>query len=124
MVDRLSFALGLVGAGIGASLTPAMQEREGRAAGLSLTYRIIDAEVEGFGVDDLGEVIGWARRLGMDGLNITHQFKQAVIPLLDVRSRGAEAALFSVPQREADRSLGLDAGGVEDARELHDDRGT
>ena len=51
MVDRQSFALGLVGAGIGATLTPAMQEREGRAAGLSLTYRIIDAEVEGFGVD-------------------------------------------------------------------------
>jgi shikimate dehydrogenase len=89
MVDRLSFALGLVGAGIGASLTPAMQEREGRAAGLSLTYRIIDAEVEGFGVDDLGEVLGWARRLGMDGLNITHPFKQAVIPLLDEVSQDA-----------------------------------
>ena len=89
MVDRQSFALGLVGAGIGASLTPAMQEREGRAAGLSLTYRIIDAEVEGFGVDDLGEVLGWARRLGMDGLNITHPFKQAVIPLLDEVSQDA-----------------------------------
>jgi shikimate dehydrogenase len=89
MVDRLSFALGLVGAGIGASLTPAMQEREGRAAGLSLTYRIIDAEVEGFGVDDLGEVLGSARRLGMDGLNITHPFKQAVIPLLDEVSQDA-----------------------------------
>jgi shikimate dehydrogenase len=84
-----SFLLGLVGAGIGASLTPALQEREGRELGLSLTYRSIDAEVLGFGVDDLPEVLGWARRLGYDGLNITHPFKQAVLPLLDELSDAA-----------------------------------
>ena len=31
--DRPSYLLGLVGQGIGASLTPAMQEREGRESG-------------------------------------------------------------------------------------------
>jgi shikimate dehydrogenase len=84
-----SFLLGLVGAGIGASLTPAMQEREGRELGLSLTYRRIDSEVLGFGVEDLPEVMRWARRLGYDGLNITHPFKQAVLPLLDELSDAA-----------------------------------
>jgi quinate/shikimate dehydrogenase (NAD+) len=84
-----SFLLGLVGAGIGASLTPAMQEREGRELGLSLTYRRIDAEVLGFGVEDLPEVLRWGRRLGYDGLNITHPFKQAVLPLLDELSDAA-----------------------------------
>jgi len=86
---RPSYLLGLVGAGIGASLTPAMQEREGDAAGLRVTYRLLDAEKRGFGVADLPEVLGWAQRLGFDGLNITHPFKQAVIPLLDELSEDA-----------------------------------
>ncbi|HVK28501.1 MAG TPA: shikimate dehydrogenase [Nocardioides sp.] len=85
-----SFALGLVGAGIGRSLTPAMQEAEGRAHGLNLTYRRIDAEVRGLTVDDLPSVVHWAQALGFDGLNITHPFKQAVLPLLDEVSRAAD----------------------------------
>ena len=89
MSHRPSYLLGLVGAGIGASLTPAMQEREGEAAGLRITYRLLDADKRGFGVDDLPEVLGWAQRLGFDGLNITHPFKQAVIPLLDELSEDA-----------------------------------
>jgi len=80
--DR-TFALGLVGDGIGASLTPAMHEQEGRAQGLSVTYRRIDLAASGLAVDDLPEVLTWARRFGLDGLNITHPCKQAVIPLLD-----------------------------------------
>ena len=32
---------------------------------------------------DLPEVLAWVRRLGFDGLNVTHPFKQAVVPLLD-----------------------------------------
>lgn len=82
-MTQTSFALGLVGAGIQASLTPAMQEHEGHACGLNLTYRKIDAGIQRFTSADLPEVLGWARRLGFDGLNITHPFKQAVIPLLD-----------------------------------------
>jgi len=45
----MSFVLGLVGAGIHASLTPALHEREGREQGLALAYGLIDAEVERFG---------------------------------------------------------------------------
>ncbi|MFC6343368.1 shikimate dehydrogenase, partial [Nocardioides hankookensis] len=78
-----SFVLGLVGEGISASLTPAMQEREGHEHGLALSYRIIDAEQRGFGADDLPDLLDWAERLGFDGLNVTHPFKQAVLPLMD-----------------------------------------
>jgi shikimate dehydrogenase len=84
-----SYTLGLLGAGIGGSLTPAMQEREGRESGLALSYRIIDAEELGLGVDDLPEILTWAERFGYDGLNVTHPFKQAVVPLLDELSEDA-----------------------------------
>jgi shikimate dehydrogenase len=87
--DEKSYVLGLVGAGIGASLTPALQEREGRECGLSLSYRRIDAEGWAIGADRLGEVLAWAQWLGFDGLNITHPFKQAVLPLLDEVSEDA-----------------------------------
>ncbi|TNM67490.1 shikimate dehydrogenase [Streptomyces sp. NP160] len=75
--------LGLVGQGIGASLTPAMQEREGRWNGLDLHYRLLDAEQLGVTAADLPQLLLWARRLGYAGLNVTHPFKQAVVPLLD-----------------------------------------
>lgn len=78
-----TFLLGLVGEGIAGSLTPAMQEREGREAGLAVTYRRVDAAVEGFGVDDLAEVVARLRAEGYDGINVTHPFKRAVLPLLD-----------------------------------------
>jgi len=88
--EQTSYALGLVGEGISASLTPAMQEREGREHGLALTYRIIDAGGLGLDVDDLPDLLDWAQRLGFDGLNVTHPFKQAVLPLLDDLSDDAE----------------------------------
>jgi len=88
-MSNRSYMLGLVGAGIDRSLTPAMQEAEGHAHGLALSYRIINATTHGFGTDDLPELLTWARRLGFDGLNITHPFKQAVVPLLDELSTDA-----------------------------------
>lgn len=84
-----SVSLGLVGSGIARSLTPALQEQEGREQGLALTYRIVDAEQHGFGVENLGDVLAWAERFGFDGLNVTHPFKQAVVPLLDDLSQAA-----------------------------------
>lgn len=85
-----SYLLGLVGAGISASLTPAMQEREGQESGLSLVYRLIDLDRLGMDASDLPDVLSWAQRLGFDGLNVTHPFKQAVVPLLDELSEDAE----------------------------------
>jgi shikimate dehydrogenase len=87
--DERSYVLGLVGVDIGASLTPAMQVREGRESALSLSYKRIEVERPGLDADGLAEVLAWARRLGFDGLNITHPFKQAVVPLLDELSQDA-----------------------------------
>jgi shikimate dehydrogenase len=90
--DRLvTHSLALVGEGIGKSLTPAMHEREGRELGMSVTYRIVDALELGLGPDDLPDLLRWARRFGMTGLNITHPFKKAVIPHLDALSDRATA---------------------------------
>ncbi|KSZ60498.1 shikimate dehydrogenase [Rhodococcus pyridinivorans KG-16] len=104
---RTSFLLGLFGAGIGGSLTPAMQEREGFASGLNLTYRLVDAERLGYGAENLAEMLDWAQRFGFDGLNITHPFKQVVIPLLDELSDDAHdlGAVNTVVFRDG-RALG------------------
>ena len=86
--------LGLIGSGIGASLTPAMHEREGDEQGLRSQYRIIDITRMKLGVAALPELLVAAERMGFDGLNITHPCKQAVLPLLtelsdDARFLGA-----------------------------------
>jgi len=89
VLEPTSYTLGLVGAGIGQSLTPAMQEQEGRESGLAVSYRLIDAHAAGFGVADLSDLLAWAHRLGFAGINITHPFKQHVLPLLDEVSEDA-----------------------------------
>nr|WP_296772307.1 shikimate dehydrogenase [Rhodococcus sp. (in: high G+C Gram-positive bacteria)] len=78
-----SLVCGLIGTGIGRSLTPAMHEREGAAQGLRYVYRIIDLDARGLTVDDLPRLVDTAADLGFRGLNITHPCKQRVIPLLD-----------------------------------------
>lgn len=93
--DRLAaprtVLVGLIGAGIGASRTPAMHEREGTAQGLTYIYKLIDFETLGLTADALPELLTAARRFGFAGLNITHPCKQAVIPLLDDLSPDARA---------------------------------
>src|SRR5207253_2307451 len=49
-------------------------------------------------------------------------FPLQVLALRDVGRRAFGAGLLVVPEREADRSLGLHVGTAEDAREFHDDR--
>ncbi len=83
--------LGLVGAGIGASLTPVMHEREGAEQGLRLIYRKIDLEPLGLTEAALPDLLTAAERMGFAGLNITYPCKQAVIPLLDALSEDAAA---------------------------------
>lgn len=83
--------LGLIGAGIQRSLTPSMQEAEGRAQGLYLHYQLIDLDTSGEGVEALPALLQAARGAGFAGLNITYPCKQAVIPLLDGLSDEARA---------------------------------
>jgi len=83
--------VGLIGAGIQRSLTPAMQEEEARAQGLRLHYQLIDLDATGQGVEALPTLLSAARTMGFAGLNITYPCKQAVIPLLDELSEEALA---------------------------------
>ena len=83
--------VGLIGAGIGRSLTPAMQEAEAAAQGLRLHYQLIDLDRTRQGVEALPMLIEAAQAMGFDGLNITYPCKQAVIPLLDDLSGEARA---------------------------------
>jgi shikimate dehydrogenase len=87
--DSSAILVGLIGAGIQQSRSPALHEREGARQGLTYIYRLIDLEVLGLGVDALPELVTAARRVAFTGLNITHPCKQAIIPLLDELSADA-----------------------------------
>jgi len=90
-VNGEKFLLGLIGAGIQRSLTPAMQEEEARAQGLRLHYQLIDLDLSGSDAVALPTLLAAARVMGFAGLNITYPCKQAVIPLLDELSDEARA---------------------------------
>lgn len=83
--------LGLIGAGIQQSLTPAMHEQEASHHGLRVHYQLIDLDCTGSGVAQLPTLVEAARLMGFVGLNITYPCKQAVIPLLDHLSDEARA---------------------------------
>jgi shikimate dehydrogenase len=83
--------VGLIGAGIGASLSPALHEREAAHQALSCAYRLIDIDERGLAPGDVGALVAEARRAGFSGLNITHPCKQAVVPALDALSDDAAA---------------------------------
>ncbi|WP_434115128.1 shikimate dehydrogenase [Paraburkholderia caffeinilytica] len=86
-----SFLVGLIGAGIGGSLSPAMHEEEGSKLGLHYVYRRIDLEALKLDLTALSDLLVAAERMGYNGLNITYPCKQAVIPLLDELSDDARA---------------------------------
>ncbi|MBP6814262.1 MAG: shikimate dehydrogenase [Burkholderiaceae bacterium] len=86
--------VGLIGAGIQRSLTPAMHEAEAAAHGLRLHYQLIDLDRAGVGPDALPTLIAAAKWMDFAGLNITYPCKQAVLAQLDelsdeARSMGA-----------------------------------
>ncbi|MFE6281975.1 shikimate dehydrogenase [Streptomyces sp. NPDC057877] len=86
-----SFLVGLIGSGIGPSLSPALHEREADRQGLRYLYRLIDIDTLGVPPEAVGELLRAARDLGFDGLNITHPCKQLVIGHLDALAPQARA---------------------------------
>jgi shikimate dehydrogenase len=104
--------VGLIGAGIQRSLSPALQEEEARQHGLRLHYQLID--LAGTGVEVLPELIRAVRIMKFAGLNVTFPCKQAVIPLLDELSDEARAiGAVNTVVRAGDRLVGYntDASG-------------
>ncbi|MDB5773054.1 MAG: shikimate dehydrogenase [Burkholderia sp.] len=86
-----SYLVGLIGAGIQQSLSPALHEHEAKELGLQYMYRIIDLDALGLTPDALPDLLTAAERMGFAGLNITYPCKQLIIPLLDELSDDARA---------------------------------
>ncbi len=104
--------LGLLGAGIQRSLSPALHEEEGQHHGLRVHYQLIDLDAAGVGVDVLPGLLDAARVMGFAGLNVTYPSKQAVIPLLDALSDEARAiGAVNTIVRDGDRWVGHNTDG-------------
>src|SRR4051794_20445383 len=86
-----NFLVGLVGTGIGPSLTPALHEREADELGIRYLYRRLDLDELRLPPGSIGDILAAARMTGYDGLNVTHPCKQLVLPHLDELTADAEA---------------------------------
>ncbi len=83
--------IGLIGAGIQKSLSPALHEEEARHHGMRLHYQLIDLDRSASSSEHLPTLLSAARIMGYAGCNVTYPCKQAVIPYLDSLSEEARA---------------------------------
>ena len=79
--EQRSWLAGLIGHGVGPSLTPEMHEREAARQGLRYVYKVIDQPDIAVDRSRLERLLAGAVELGFDGLNVTHPAKQAMVPL-------------------------------------------
>lgn len=101
------YRVGLVGRGIGPSLSPALHEAEAREVGLRCRYERFDLEVLGMPAEAVGDLLLRARSAGYHGLNITHPCKQLVVEHLDELSADAAAiGAVNTVVFENDRAVG------------------
>ncbi|NTF08992.1 shikimate dehydrogenase [Agrobacterium rubi] len=139
MTDRPSLKVGLIGADIQLSKTPPMHMREGAAHGIDYSYELIDIHARNVAESALPALLDEAEARGFAGVNITHPFKQVVIPHLytlsdDARMLGAvntvvfrdgkrtghntdwygfyESFKRGLPDAKRDRALLIGAGGA------------
>lgn len=111
-----NYLIGLVGSGIGPSLSPALHEREAGELGLSYVYRLLDLDVIG---SPVGDVLRAARNDGFHGLNITHPAKQAVLAHLDdVVPEAAALGAVNTVVFENGRAIGHNTDAAGFARSL------
>ncbi|WP_410170278.1 shikimate dehydrogenase [Agrobacterium tumefaciens] len=94
MTDTKSFKVGLIGADIQLSKSPALHMREGAAHGLDYSYELVDVVARKLPESALPDLLNELESRGFAGTNITHPFKQAVLPHLhelsdDARMLGA-----------------------------------
>ena len=80
------YEVGLIGAGIGTSLSPALHECEAAELELDYAYRLIE-----FDEQDVGWLLERVRHAGFRGVNVTHPCKQSVVGHLDALSDDAAA---------------------------------
>src|SRR5688572_10085633 len=89
--ERDFVLIGLIGDGIGQSLSPLLHQREADRQGIRLIYTTIDSQELNLHAADLPDVLRWARLFGFRGLNVTHPFKQEVVKHLDELSGEAKS---------------------------------
>ena len=108
-----SYLVGLIGAGIGGSLSPALHEHEAGCLGLDYAYRVLDIDELGVDPQDVGALLDQAREAGYDGLNVTHPCKQLVLEHLDALTEEAAAlgAVNTVVLRDG-RAVGDNTDGT------------
>src|SRR3954453_17792933 len=85
------YLVGLVGTGIGPSLTPPLHEREADELGLRYLYRRLDLDRLELPPEAIGNLLTAVRLAGYDGVNVTHPCKQLVLPHLDELTADAQA---------------------------------
>jgi len=104
--------LGLIGAGIQRSLSPALHEEEGRHHGLRVHYQLIDLDAAGAGIEALPALLSAVRIMGFAGINVTYPCKQAVMPLLDALSEEARTiGAVNTVVRDGSRLVGHNTDG-------------
>jgi shikimate dehydrogenase len=81
MAPPVQHLLGLIGAPIAHSASPAMHEAAGEALGMRCRYHLI--EVAGADAARLRAMLDGVRALTFSGVNVTYPYKVAVVPLLD-----------------------------------------
>jgi shikimate dehydrogenase len=91
MTSGNGYLIGLIGSGIGTSLSPPLHEGEAEELGLRYHYRILDLDDVGIPATAVGDLVAAARLAGYDGLNVTHPVKQLVLDQLDELSPDAAA---------------------------------
>ena len=86
-----SWLAGLIGHGVGPSLTPELHEREAQRQGLRYVYKVVEQPAGPLDTRRLERLLAGAIELGFDGLNVTHPAKQAMVPLVDERDSAVES---------------------------------
>jgi shikimate dehydrogenase len=98
--------VGLVGANIMKSLSPALHEDAFAAAGIRGHYHLMD--LDRLPGRRLEQLFGAIKTAGFDGINVTFPCKQAIMPLLDEISSDARqiGAVNTVTISESGRTVG------------------
>src|SRR3954470_8802023 len=109
-----SIRVALIGAGIEASLSPALHEQEAAALGLDYTYTLIDLDALDAGPEATGDLLDRAREHGLRGVNVTHPCKQAAAEHVDALSDDAAAlgAVNTVVFDDDGRAVGHNTDGT------------
>lgn len=98
--------VGLIGANIQKSLSPALHEDQFAAFGMRGHYHLMDLDV--LGGRRLEDLVAAVKTVGFLGVNVTFPVKQAVMPLLDEVSEeaGLIGAVNTVKLTSAGRAIG------------------